>query len=110
MTKTETAWVAGFLEGEGCFTNNKVQGREYPCIQVATCDRDVLEKFISIIGHGRVRGPYASQQRKAHHLPQYRFSVSGKRAAAIMRAIYPHMGERRKAAIEPWLEVFDLRR
>lgn len=41
MTVKEIAWLAGYLEGEGCF--GKVKDK-YPSIRVSATDEDDIEK------------------------------------------------------------------
>lgn len=97
LTPLEEAWLAGLLEGEGCFTHRG------PYIQVfyASTDRDVVERACTLLGSN------LGEQRRyvAHHSPVYRTSVSGERAVALLSAIRPWMGERRGAKIDSILEA-----
>lgn len=50
-TKLDIAWAAGLFEGEGCFTINS----KSPACILASSDKDVLERFVQIVGIGSVR-------------------------------------------------------
>lgn len=103
MTSEQLAWMAGYLEGEGCFSLGR--GR-YVQIFVASTDRDVIERVSDLWG-----GTHIGVQRQAGTLPQsgapspnaqtlWRTSLSGKRADALLRAVKPLMGQRRRARIQ----------
>ena len=49
------AWLAGLLEGEGCFTINWNAGRGYPVIYVTMCDQDVVDRAGAMLGATNVR-------------------------------------------------------
>jgi hypothetical protein len=52
INEEQAAWLAGFLEGEGCFSfqNN---GKN-PTISASSTDRDVIEKVASMADAGSV--------------------------------------------------------
>jgi hypothetical protein len=59
MSSFELGWVAGLLEGEGCFfvnTSGTPQYGPYAYARVAVCmtDRDVLERLQEVTGIGRL--------------------------------------------------------
>src|SRR5438552_1541989 len=101
----EKGWPAGLFEGEGSigWTSGRGQ-RRYPLLQLVSTDRDVLEKFIEIVGRARVRGPYDQLGRGTK--PVYRWATSGKYAQEIMVWMEPLLCSRRRAR---WQEVKDVR-
>jgi len=109
MTNDEAIWLAGYLEGEGCFTwqksyrNSKLGKREYryPLIIVGCTDRDVTEKAATIMNSAKPFRVVRNQPGKEI----WRTQIGGKRALAIMGVILPHMGKRRTEKI---LELFRL--
>lgn len=105
MTKSELYYVAGLLEGEGCFTpdRNRRQNAVYPVIQVTSTDLDVLETLRSTCG-GRIGGP--NKVRKATHRPTYVWVLRGPDAVSLMRKVYPLMHERRQAQIDAAFDEF----
>jgi hypothetical protein len=85
------AWLAGILEGEGCF--------EYQCspgIKLGMTDRDIVERVSLALGRNRVRGPY---QYHGNKKPVFYTEIWGSSAIAWMRRLLPLMGERRSAKI-----------
>jgi hypothetical protein len=102
MTDCEVYWLAGLLEGEGCFTTNKQSYGIYPVVRIYMTDRDVLFKARQISGVGTIHGPY---MRKGHRIPISAWCVTGVPATALMKRVFPYMGERRRQRIN---ELFEL--
>lgn len=104
MDKVMTAWVAGILEGEGCF---HMERRRYPRITVQMTDEDVIRKLQMVTGVGKVNGPYNPHGRfteRTHWKPAWRWIVSRPEDVnPILNAIRPLMGERRGAKIDECL-------
>lgn len=97
MTTAETAYVAGLLEGEGCFDFNRLP--QYPRVRVEMSDADVIERLQALVG-GRVTVP---AQRQAHHRSTKLLTINGAAARDLMRAVRPWMGRRRRSRIETLL-------
>ena len=98
MEEYERYWVAGFLEGEGCFTVNRVKEKIYLRIQVTSVDKDVLERLCACVGSGHVSGPH--KIRKDTHNATYAWRMNMQREVLVLlRSIYSLMGERRKKQI-----------
>ena len=56
ISEIDLAWIAGLLDGEGCFTKKSKRGRTIMiCCQMT--DMDVLEKLKEKMGCGRIHGP-----------------------------------------------------
>jgi hypothetical protein len=83
-------WLAGLLEGEGCFTYSCSPG-----IQLGMTDRDVVERVARLLER-HVRGPY---QYKANRKPVYYTEVWGIEAINLMGQLRPLMGARRAKKI-----------
>lgn len=94
MTSREIAWLAGLLEGEGCFSLTKGS----VTVQVTMTDRDIVERSAWLVGAPSV-GTHATSHTKRGHQVCYRWTLCGSSAAAWMMTIYPFMGERRRATI-----------
>ena len=92
----DLCWLAGLIEGEGCFCTKKNWGS--PTIVISMTDQDVVEKAAEIMG-ARVYGPL-----KTPRLPQYRLVVYGSKAIQWMRILHQFMGNRRRAKIESIME------
>ena len=105
MTEIEIAWLAGILEGEGCFDiyeNN--YNKNYPRLRIEMCDKDVLDRIKSIIDGG---GEVIEHDRgNPKHNKTYSYSLSSKnKLKEVLTDILPYMGERRKEKIEELLSV-----
>jgi hypothetical protein len=98
----DVAWVAGLLEGEGCFALLKTNTAK---INLNMTDRDVVERFAALVGV-KVR---AVKPEKSHYKIQYRAEVTGsKKAIGWMMTILPLMGARRGAKIKEVIAAWKL--
>lgn len=99
MNINRIAWLAGLLEGEGCFS------RRGNCItiQLYVSDRDVIEKAQAIIGAPSIG---SRRPKNEKHKTCYYWTVSGPEAAAWMMTLYSLMGSRRQERIKELLTVF----
>lgn len=97
-------WLAGLLEGEGCFSINKSYGGYvFPCIQLGMTDEDVVIRAGKLLGgNGKVR-EYRSRYPGAKLV--YKYRVAGKRAAELMKVLLPRMGDRRQVRIQEVLKT-----
>ncbi len=88
-TRENMAWAAGFFDGEGSFwsnvRNDASDGVRAITASVTNTDRELLDKFQSIVGLGKVRGPY--QEQRGNRQPVYRWSVGGHRAVQAVGAM-----------------------
>lgn len=97
MGDPELAWAAGLFEGEGSFTINRSNGGRYsyPWAVLAMSDRDVVEKFASIMECGNIQIENRTK-RAAHHKTLYRWSAKSRadfeQAASLLE---PRLGQRR---------------
>lgn len=99
LTSQEINWIAGLLEGEGCF---QTRGENHnPYIQLVMTDSDVVIKAAKILGcHKVIEGKPTTKVGKKI----YRTCVYGRRAMGWMMTIYSLMGERRQQKIEECLK------
>lgn len=122
---TQTAWAAGLFEGEGCFSPFKskhlprksdggVSYCVYPHAQITMCDLDVLQRFQSIMGVGRINGPYESSKKDgSYRKPIYRWWTINKTAIKVIDRLLPFMCSRRQQQISEALKQcgrFDTRK
>lgn len=100
MNETETAWVAGILEGEGSFI---LRDGHRPVVQLAMTDEDVVRRVHAFAECGVVNGPYEYNG----HKPQWKFQITtSEDAVAFMKEILPWMGRRRMQKIEYILQIW----
>lgn len=94
MRTRDIVYLAGLLEGEGCFRYET--RRVGPSIVLGMTDKDVVEKVAHLLGSGVVT-------RKIHldkpWKPCYISKLNGRAAAGWMMTLYPLLGQRRQAKI-----------
>src|SRR3990167_1236210 len=92
MDIEQCLWLAGWLEGEGCFTLSSGT----LSIQACSTDLDVIERVAALLGttHVTKKKPTPLTRRQA-----YICRTFGDKAADTMRLILPYMGERRAGRI-----------
>jgi hypothetical protein len=94
-TREQVAWMAGLIEGEGSFTTH---GRRLfgMTVAVGMTDEDVVRKLHSTVGFGHV-----GVRHREGRQPLWLWRTgSTPQAYAVMMALYPFLGERRRARIE----------
>lgn len=96
LDRIDAAWLAGLLDGEGCFDSP----RGNPRVRVKMTDLDVVLRAADVM------------DATTHHETDHRRTVTGEarsplmvaqvtgdKAVGIMRAVLPYMGARRSAKI-----------
>ncbi len=103
MSHDDLMWLSGFLEGEGCFTwaSRVYKGKryKYPKVEVRNCDHDVMERARRLIG-GKTLYVHIDKRFGGRAKPLFSATVSGPKATALMKELYPYMGIRRKGRID----------
>ena len=95
-TPADLGWLAGLIEGEGCFYHNSAIG---PRLQVGMTDHDVLLRAARLLGNN-VRGPYTYKaHRERGDKDMFRIDCCGARAIGWMMTLYTYFGKRRRAKI-----------
>lgn len=101
MRTLELAWLAGLLEGDGCF--HLSQGR-YPLLVLGMTDRDTVERAQEVCG-----GVGSISERPAGtkgYKPMWRWDVCSVDAIAVMMTVYGMMSTRRQARIREVIEGY----
>jgi hypothetical protein len=93
----DVIWLAGLLEGEGCFT----KCRESIRISIAMTDKDIIERVAVLF-----KCPVGVWTRRGTAKTPYNAIVCGNDAAAWMMMIFPFMGSRRQARIKELLKIW----
>lgn len=111
ISETDRAWLAGLVEGEGCFTCNRksksnLRYADCPAFAMAMTDLDIVQRAQAVTGLGLIKGPYTKGRSK----PIYYWYVSkAHEASALALWLYPYLGERRRSRIrelvEPWMAL-----
>ena len=99
ITSRDVAWLAGLLEGEGCFFSRK--NRPTPVIQLCMTDPDVVIRAAALLRCNRViRCKNDTRGGKA----LYRTVLFGRDAVGWCMTLYPLMGVRRQQKIKEMIE------
>lgn len=101
MNDTETAWVAGLLEGEGCFHLKKKYGSYINC---SMTDEDVIRRLHALVGCGTVT---PVQPRKEGYKRVWTWRTGAREdVERLCVLLLPWMGERRSEKIHSILGEF----
>lgn len=101
--QAQYAWAAGFTDGEGCISIQRQKG--YFCVRFHLVQKaaEPLEFFRKVF---ELTESLHTVTRKDRRHPYYRLTVSGKRAAEILRLMLPHLTLKREVA-EVAIELSD---
>jgi len=103
MDSYDRAWVAGLLEGEGCFgSQRKSRHQSEWRVQCKMTDYDVIKRLRKLSKVGTISVVPACGRRKEI----YYWRCSGEPAIALMRELLPLMGLRRSRKIRELLTQF----
>lgn len=87
LAREDAAWLAGLLDGEGCFD----APRNNPRVRVKMSDLDVVLRAADLMD----AKTYMDTPTNPAHKPCMVAQITGDRAASIMRAVLPWLGARR---------------
>lgn len=106
MNNEQLAWVAGLLEGEGCFTQKTTKGSIRGSIAIACqmTDEDVLRRLHQYVGAGSLSGPYDNGPKCK---PRWCFRISGESAYLLMKQLRPWMLSRRAEKIDSLIKRYE---
>ena len=89
--RPEFIWACGLFEGEGSacvYTSGQC------VVQLATTDRDVLERFVEAVGVGSIHGPHDRSQQGWK--PLWKWSCPAAEMEALLLDMTHWMGARRR--------------
>jgi hypothetical protein len=87
-------WLAGLMEAEGTFLKPPPSSPNVPIVSCRMTDEDVVALVADWFEVS------VQQYRRIPFKTEFSATVKGARAASVMRALRPYLGERRRAAIE----------
>lgn len=103
---SETAWLAGLLEGEGSFMVYRRSNRRPALIvKVKMTDKDVVERAAVLMGGNKVT---PEKDKRENNSDCWVARSHGQKAAVVMKAVRPYMGQRRGAKIDELLAMSNL--
>lgn len=94
-------WLAGFLEGEGCFAMSEKSKNKSPRIMISQKQKWPLGKVLSIIGFGSIQHMYYNRSRDI-----YCYSLSCNKAIQWMMTLYILMSPRRQEQIRRVIKLW----
>jgi len=98
----ELYWLAGILEGEGCFSFGTKKTPNRVAITVCMTDRDVVERVAKLFGVN-----WILEIKRGKHKTQWRTQLRGAKAIELMKKIQSIMGERRRLKIQEVINSYD---
>ena len=112
-TEAELGWIAGFFDGEGHVSYKRGYPhprtrRVSPGLQVSVPQNsdnvEVLEKFQSIVGFGKIRGPYIS----GHKNPQHVLTFKTKEVMKLLIMLRPNLGSKKTLDFQRAIALYEL--
>jgi hypothetical protein len=100
MSDLDIAWLAGILEGEGCFSTPS--SKRGMVITVSMTDKDIIERLTEITGIGTISSSTPTPPRKPYW--NWRVSTTAD-SIRIALSVAPFLGERRRNKILEILET-----
>lgn len=96
LSEVQAAWLAGLLDGEGCFD----APRGNPRIRVKMTDLDVVLRAADLMGaRTYMEIPHERPEGFQQYKPCMVAQITGDRAIAVMRAVLPYLGARRSQRV-----------
>jgi hypothetical protein len=105
LLPTDIAWLAGILEGEGCFDiYRSSRGFFTGRIRLEMKDKDIVERAAKMLGgRGQVRQIVRENENWSD---TYAFGVGSKeRLRRILPLLYPYMGKRRQVRLQEMMNL-----
>ena len=110
LTEIEIAYLAGLLEGEGCFQHEGNRGKLR--VNIGMVDRDIIERVHTLFKKDCPSAPPIIHDRRSERYPrhsdQYIARVNGDQARHFMKLVLLYMGERRGAKIRECLDCHNV--
>lgn len=101
LSDVDAAYIAGLLDGEGCFTmqwsDRKRDSALSPRIVLCMCSERAVEWFSKTIGNSYREKTSPSLNKNGIH-KQYRCNISGSRASSLAKRIIPYLKVKRRQA------------
>lgn len=101
VSADQVGWIAGILEGEGCWTANGCRGNWL--VSVRMTDRDIIERLRHITGVGRV----TMEENKKGYKTAWAWQVAARpQREWLTVAVWPWLGTRRRERIlQLWSDI-----
>ena len=88
MKDVDAAWLAGYIDGDGCITLSSSVKKVSPVLHIDSCDREMLDDVVRLCG-GHIVNKTKS---KDHHRQAYTWRLKGtQKIQGILRYVRPFM-------------------
>ncbi len=89
MEEIKLAYLAGIVDGEGCFVISRRANGSYFRLEVTSTNLALCE-YLKKNYNGCMRISYRGREGK-NHKQAYRWEIEGKKAVSLIRELYPHL-------------------
>ena len=104
MNSVDWAWVAGLLEGEGCFSFNS---NGYPRITLQMTDEDIVSRIANYFDVSMHFRP----SKNPKHKDTYQLAIiKTEKLIECYCELYPFLGERRRGKLDLFHKFWTLKR
>lgn len=101
MSERDLYWLAGLLEGEGCFLPRS--GKYQVTISLEMCDEDIVQRVGQLLNAKY----FLIHPKNPKHKLSYKISKRGFEAYEMMKLLQPLMGKRRACKIQECIDVYE---
>jgi len=100
LRKTDAAYIAGLIDGEGTVTlsrKHKNENRQL-CVSISSTELELVDFVSSVTGVGKITNKQAS---KSHHTHSYAYAVYNRQALGLLEQTMPYLKsyKRKRAAL-----------
>ena len=90
LSPTDTAYIAGLIDGEGTITLSRKHRNENRQLSVSISNTEIglLEYVLETVGAGKITRKRTSQ---AHHTPSFTYAISNRQALSLLEQIHPYL-------------------
>lgn len=100
LSRSEAAYIAGIIDGEGTVTLTRTHRGENrrPIVSISSTELTLLLYVRRVVGAGRITN---KARARAHHSPSFAYCVSSRQALALLRQVsrYLHTYKSQRAQI-----------
>ncbi len=108
LAKTNAAYIAGIIDGEGTvtLTRRNLTSHRHLVVTISSTDRDLLLYIQDLIGVGKIT---TKRTYKTHHVPGCTYQIANRQALTLLRHVAPFLRtykkERARIALADYLNV-----
>ena len=90
LAKSDAAYIAGLIDGEGTVTLTRKHKNEYRqlCVSISNTERGLLEYVLAVTGVGKITNKSTS---KSHHSHSFAYAVYNRQVLSLLAAVEPYL-------------------